>query len=61
MAEKRYLTEAQTAEYLGVSRSFLRKKRCYGGGPRYVKLAERCIRYCTEDLDAWVQENTVDA
>jgi len=54
--EKAFLTEAETAQYLGVSRSFLRKARCYGGGPRYHKF-KRAIRYRKKDLEAWAEEN----
>ena len=55
--EKAFLTEAETAQYLGVSRSFLRKARCYGGGPRYCRLGKKAIRYRKQDLEAWAEEN----
>ena len=55
-----FLTEAEAAEYLRVSRSYLRKARCYGGGPRYVRIGKRAIRYRIEDLDAWIDQNTVN-
>jgi predicted DNA-binding transcriptional regulator AlpA len=43
----------QAAEYLGMSKSFLDKMRCYGGGPTYAKLGASVI-YNTDDLDAWL-------
>lgn len=43
----------QAAEYVGVSKSYLDKARCYGGGPTYAKLGTTVI-YRSEDLDAWV-------
>ncbi|RWO03181.1 MAG: DNA-binding protein [Mesorhizobium sp.] len=46
----------QAAAYVGLSKSFLDKARCYGGGPTYVKLGATVI-YSTEDLDAWVTAN----
>ena len=46
----------QAADYVGLSKSFLDKARCYGGGPAYAKLGATVI-YSTEDLDAWVAEN----
>ncbi|TIN94608.1 MAG: helix-turn-helix domain-containing protein [Mesorhizobium sp.] len=46
----------QAAAYVGLSKSFLDKARCYGGGPTYVKLGATVI-YSTDDLDAWVSEN----
>ncbi|MBB3978896.1 putative DNA-binding transcriptional regulator AlpA [Rhizobium azooxidifex] len=50
----------QAAAYVGVSKSFLDKSRCYGGGPTYVKLGTTVI-YRSEDLDAWVAEKRVPA
>ncbi len=55
--EQVFLTEAEAAQYLGVSRSFLRKARCYGGGPRYCRLGKRAIRYRKQDLEAWAEES----
>ena len=46
---RRLLTEAEAAVYLGVSRSFLAKKRCTGGGPRFCKIG-RAVRYEIDDL-----------
>ncbi|CAN7701148.1 helix-turn-helix transcriptional regulator [Mesorhizobium sp. LjNodule214] len=44
------------AKYLGLSKSFLDKARCYGGGPAFIKLGASVI-YRTDDLDAWVAAN----
>ena len=49
--------EIEAAEYLCLSRSFMRQRRCRGGGPCYVKLG-RAIRYSLADLNAWLAENT---
>lgn len=46
----------QAAAYVGVSKSFLDKARCYGGGPTFAKLGTTVI-YRSEDLDAWVAAN----
>lgn len=43
----------QAAEYCGLSKSYLDKARCYGGGPAYMKLGASVI-YSTADLDAWL-------
>ena len=43
----------QAAAYLQCSASFLEKRRCFGGGPVYVRIG-RAIRYRISDLDAWV-------
>lgn len=46
----------QAAAYVGVSKSYLDKARCYGGGPTFAKLGTTVI-YRSEDLDAWVVAN----
>ncbi|WP_439628237.1 helix-turn-helix transcriptional regulator [Shinella sp.] len=46
----------QAAAYVGLSKSYLDKARCYGGGPTYAKLGATVI-YRSEDLDAWVTAN----
>lgn len=46
------LTTAEVAEYLGVSRQYVRLLRLKGGGPRYVKLSGKYgrVRYVVEDV-----------
>lgn len=49
----------QAAEYLGVSKSFLDKARCYGtSGPAFMRLG-RTIIYDTDELDRWLRSCTV--
>lgn len=49
----------QAAEYLGVSKSFLDKARCYGtNGPAFARLG-RTIIYDTDELDRWLKSCTV--
>ena len=56
---KRALTEQETAEYIGMSRSFLRKSRMEGNrdnhtpAPKFIKIG-RAVRYLKEDLDNWL-------
>lgn len=47
------LSTQEAAQYVGLSRSYLEKKRLTGGGPRYAKLGTRVV-YDVNDLDAWV-------
>ena len=47
------LTTAQAAEFLGLATTTLEKYRCFGGGPRYLKLG-RAVRYRLADLDEWM-------
>ncbi len=51
----RLLTEAEGAMHLRVSRSFLAKKRCTGGGPRFCKIGRRVL-YDVADLDAYAEQ-----
>lgn len=56
---KRALSEIETAEYIGMSRSFLRQSRmdgCREGrtpAPPFIKIG-RSVRYLREDLDNWL-------
>lgn len=49
---KKLLRTKEAANYLGVSSSFLAKKRLTGDGPVFVKLG-RTVVYSLDDLDAW--------
>ena len=60
---RRALIEAEAAEYIGMSVSFLRQSRMDGvrehrtPGPNWVKLGRRSVRYLVEDLDAWLEQH----
>ena len=43
----------EAADYLGVTKSTLEKRRLTGDGPSYVK-AGRSVRNCVSDLDQWL-------
>lgn len=47
------LSVIEAAEALGISRSYLNKLRCTGGGPHYAKVGRRVI-YSSDELDAWL-------
>ena len=53
------LTEVQTAAVLNVSIRTLQAWRLRGGGPRYVKLSGRAVRYRNGDLAAFIESRTV--
>jgi predicted DNA-binding transcriptional regulator AlpA len=59
------LTETEAAEYICMSRSFLRKDRMDGirvnrtPGPQFLKLG-KSIRYLKEDLDTWLLRHRVN-
>jgi predicted DNA-binding transcriptional regulator AlpA len=56
---KRALSEIETAEYIGMSRSFLRQSRMEGNrenrtpAPPFIKIG-RAVRYIKDDLDNWL-------
>ena len=58
---KRVLTEAETSQYIGMSRSYLRQARMEGNrasrtpAPPFIKIG-RSIRYRQEDVDKWLDE-----
>jgi hypothetical protein len=47
------LTEDEAARFLGVSPSFLAKRRCYGEGPAFVKYGGKRVVYLKADLEAY--------
>ncbi|MFB3787023.1 MAG: helix-turn-helix transcriptional regulator [bacterium] len=59
-----YLTERQAATKLGVSQKTLQAWRLRGGGPAFVKISARCVRYRESVIDAWAlareRESTTD-
>ena len=55
------LTEKQAAEYLEVSPRYLQYKRAVGGGPKFIKLSHRCVRYTQDSLDDLVRSKVVES
>jgi hypothetical protein len=52
----RKLNVLEAAALLGVSKSWLDKKRLAGGGPQFHKFGRRVL-YDTDDLDVWAADN----
>lgn len=56
---KKVLSEIETAEYISMSRSFLRQSRMEGNrenrtpAPPFIKIG-RSVRYLKDDLDLWL-------
>jgi predicted DNA-binding transcriptional regulator AlpA len=49
----------EAVEYLGVSKSFLDKARCYGtNGPAFMRFGTAIV-YSTDELDRWMHACTV--
>ncbi|QPZ89690.1 helix-turn-helix transcriptional regulator [Thioclava electrotropha] len=51
----RLITERDAADFLGYTMRALQNWRTRGGGPLYVKVSPRSIRYRRRDLNAWVE------
>ncbi len=52
------LTEAQTADYLGISLSTIRRwRKKLGKGPAFFRVGD-CLRYHLSELDKFIAEHT---
>lgn len=51
----RLLTERDAAAFLGYTMRALQNWRTRGGGPAFVKVSARSIRYRRRDLIAWTE------
>lgn len=54
----RLIPERDAADFLGYTTRALQNWRVRGGGPRFVKISARSIRYTRRDLMAWVNSKT---
>ena len=52
------LNETEAADILGVRPRTLSNWRCRGGGPIYVKMGSKAVRYRLNDLNAFIDERT---
>ena len=55
------LTEVQVGEVLNISIRTLQAWRLRGGGPRFVRLSARAVRYRNDDLAAFIDAHTVSS
>lgn len=53
------INEKEAAAYLGYSVRALQGWRVRGGGPRFVKVSGRSVRYRRMDLNAWAESKLV--
>ena len=52
--ENNVLTTQEAAQVLGLAVTTLCKYRCFGGGPRYLKIGKKSVRYRMSDLTTWL-------
>lgn len=53
------VNEKEAAKYLGMSVKWMQQCRCYGRGPKYIKIG-RSVRYNVADLDAYITSRTIN-
>lgn len=51
----RLITENEAAAFVGYTVRALQKWRVRGGGPKFVKISARSVRYRRRDLMAWAE------
>ena len=51
----RLIDEREAGAFLGLSQRHMQGLRYRGGGPCYIKLSSRCIRYRRIDLRQWAE------
>ena len=56
----RLLTERDAADFLGYSARTLQNCRVRGGGPVFIKVSSRSIRYRRRDLMAWAESKLAE-
>lgn len=52
------LNEHQVEKEYDIAHRWLRQRRLKGGGPPFVRLGPRCIRYRRSDLEEWLDQQT---
>ena len=53
------VTQKEAATYLGLSEATLERDRWRGGDIPYIKVGPRAIRYELEQLNKYIEHNTV--
>ena len=54
-------SEKQAAKLLNLSPKTLQKYRIIGGGPRFIRVSARCVRYRIVDLRVWQESKLVSS
>ena len=53
------IDETEAGKFLGLERRTMQAMRQRGGGPRFVRISSRCIKYRRADLRAWSEARLV--
>jgi predicted DNA-binding transcriptional regulator AlpA len=54
------LRTREAAEVLGLAAGTLQNQRSIGGGPPFIKVSSRAVRYRLGDLRAWLTAHTTN-
>ena len=57
----RLINESEAADFVGYSVRSLQGWRVKGGGPQFIKVSARSIRYRRRDLIAWSESRIVSS
>ena len=51
---ERLLSEKEVEQFYGITRRWLQKKRCTGGGPIFIKIG-KSVRYRISDIESFLE------
>ncbi|NOR62570.1 MAG: helix-turn-helix domain-containing protein [Rhodobacteraceae bacterium] len=54
------INEKEAAGILCYTVRALQNWRCRGGGPKFIKVSSRSIRYQRRDLNEWIEARKID-
>ncbi|MBB3065349.1 helix-turn-helix domain-containing protein [Limibacillus halophilus] len=54
----RLMTESEAADFLSYTTRALQNWRVRGGGPKFIRISSRSIRYRRRDLITWADERS---
>ncbi len=58
--DKKFLTESEVAEMIGLSRQTLANWRSLGRGPAYCKIGGHAVRYSKEEILRFAENGRVE-
>ncbi len=53
---ERLLSEKEVEQIYGITRRWLQKKRCAGGGPIFIKIG-KSVRYRISDIESFLEDH----
>jgi len=58
---EKVMTEKQASDYLQLTTRTLQAWRYRGGGPKYIRVSSKCVRYRQSDIDKWLAERVASS